>query len=93
MNVNKTFVLQMASAQMQVAGTMLQAQDVDSVGTDDVIGKVLNSGGKAVGALGQGDIQTVDESLRLVADSIYDYLGLEQPQPKPVPDPIDPPSR
>lgn len=76
--MNRAFLLMLASAQMQVAGQMLQLQDANTTGRDDVIGKVLSTGGKAVGAYGNGDVKSVDASLKLIADSIYDYLGLAQ---------------
>lgn len=76
--MNKTFLFYMASAQMQVAGRMLQAQDPNPTGRDDVIGKVLNTGGTALGAYASGDVKSVDSALKLIADSIYEYLG----QPK-----------
>lgn len=42
-----------------------------------VIGKILVSGGKAVSSLAAGNIKQVDADLKIVADAIYDYLGIQ----------------
>jgi len=79
--MNKLFLLLLAGSQMQVAGNILQAQDANTTGRDDVIGKLLTVGGKAIGAYGNGDLKTVDGSLKVIADSIYEYLGQPKTQP------------
>ncbi|HKO43354.1 MAG TPA: hypothetical protein VJU84_08690 [Pyrinomonadaceae bacterium] len=78
--MDKKFLLFLASSQMQVAGQMLQAQDTNTTGRDDVIGKLLSTGGKALGSYSAGDIKSVDASLKLIADSIYDYQGQQPPR-------------
>ena len=73
--MNKTFIFLLAAMQMQSAGLMLQAQDANTTGRDDIFGKLLSTGGKALGSYANGDVKSVDSSLKLIADSIYDFLG------------------
>ncbi|HEY6232823.1 MAG TPA: hypothetical protein VIW64_16280 [Pyrinomonadaceae bacterium] len=73
--MNKTFLLLLAASQMQVAGNLLRTQDANDTGLDDVIGKLLGPGGNALAHYAQGDVKGTDDKLKLIADSIYDYLG------------------
>lgn len=76
MALDRKFVLTLASTQLQVAGQLLEANDADNTGTDDVVGKVTVSLGKAISSFASGDATKVDADLKIIADSIYDYLGL-----------------
>ena len=82
--MNKQFILQLAGVQMQSAGTLLRMQAASESNPankkrDNVIGKVLNEGGNALLAFGVGNVHGVDQDLKLIADSIYDYLSLPVP--------------
>jgi hypothetical protein len=69
----------MAAAQIQLAGQMIQAQDTDTTGTDDIVGKILVTLGKATNSFALGDVTKVNDDLKVVADAIYDYLGITPP--------------
>lgn len=79
MALDRKFVLTLTSTQLQVAGQLLEANDSDNTGTDDVVGKVTVSLGKAISSFASGDITKVNEYLKVIADAIYDYLGLVSP--------------
>jgi len=75
---NKLLVLIIA-AQMQAFGTSLRNLDSDNKGNDDIAGQILQIGGNAINAFGNGDDKGFKKYLRLIADSIYEFLGLTQP--------------
>ena len=64
-----------ASAGMVSAGETLQLMDEDTEGGDDIAGKLLSVGGKAMQRLARGDTKGFNKNLKLVADSINEYLG------------------
>jgi hypothetical protein len=78
--MNKIFLLQLVASQMQVGGNLLRAQDINDTGIDDVIGKMMGPGADALLHYAKGEIKRSDDALKLVADSIYGYLGIPTPQ-------------
>jgi hypothetical protein len=74
---NKQFLLQLAGTQMKTAGMLLEMQDADDKGTDDVLGHVLEAGGGAVLAFSGGNIKGANGYLKTLADGINAYLATQ----------------
>jgi len=77
----KTLLLNMLTSMMSVAGQMVETASTTepnpaTAKEEAVIGKVLTSGGKAIASLLAGNVQDVGADLKVLADGIYDYLGL-----------------
>lgn len=65
-------------AQLQAFGVSLRAMDSDSKGNDDVIGSALQLSGSAIGALANSDTKGFRKYLKLVADSINEFLATSE---------------
>lgn len=76
-NSRARIAITIAAAGMITAGETIKALDEDTTGTDDIAGKLLSVGGKAMQRLARGDQKGFDKNLKLVADSIYEYLEVE----------------
>jgi len=77
----KNLLLSMLTGLMSTAGQMVETAsaaepDPATAKEEAVIGKMLTSGGKAIGSLLTGNIKDVGSDLKVIADGIYDYLGL-----------------
>jgi len=70
----KNFWLLFGLSQLSSVGAILQAQDTNTTGTDDVLGKMLVVGGKAGQAFIANKPNDVDSYLRQIRDSLTDYL-------------------
>lgn len=75
---NRILILIIA-AQMGSFGQTLKALDSDNKGNDDIIGQVLQIGGNAVQAFANSDDNGFRKYLKLIADSIYEFLGTSAP--------------
>lgn len=76
-NSRARIAIAVASGSMVAGGETLKALDEDTTGADDVAGKLLSVGGKALQKLSQGDTKGFNRNLKLVADAINDYLEEE----------------
>lgn len=77
-NSRARIAITIAAAGMTTAGETIKALDEDMEGADDVAGKLLSVGGRAMQRLSRGDRKGFDKNLRLVADAIYEYLDGER---------------
>jgi hypothetical protein len=68
-----------AGDQVRSIGKTLRRLDIDEKGEDDVIGTLMDSGGRALVAFGTGNVNDFKSYLKLAADGIYSYLGLPVP--------------
>lgn len=75
------FLLLIISAQAKAFGAVLQSLDTDDKGTDDIFGHVLSTAGSALQSYASSNDAGVKKYLKIIADSIYDFLGL-QPAPQ-----------
>lgn len=70
--------ISVAAGAAVTAGETLKALDEDLEGADDIAGKLFALGGKAAQRLVRNDQKGFDKNLRLLADSIYEYLDGER---------------
>lgn len=59
---------------MKTAGQLLELQDADNTGTDDVLGHILDAGGGAVLRFAAGDVKGANGYLKTIRDGIDEYL-------------------
>jgi hypothetical protein len=78
MAIDNKIWIQIGAGQMQMVGQILQAQDVNTTGSDDMAGKLLNVGATALNSYVRGDTKGFKGALKTIADSIYAFL--EAPQ-------------
>jgi len=70
-------ILVIAASQMTATGKLLETLKPDPKSKEFLIGEALDLGGQALGAIAGGTVGAgVDGKLKLVADAIYEHLGL-----------------
>lgn len=74
----KKFWLIFAGEQMKATGKTLANLDEDRSGADDVIGGVMDAGGRALVALALGNTDGFSGYLRQIRDGIDSYLGADE---------------
>jgi hypothetical protein len=77
---NKMLLL-IVAAQLSAFGQTLQVMDSDNKGNDDIAGTILRVSGNALNSYAANDDKGFKKYLKLIADSIYDFLGLTAGQP------------
>lgn len=75
---NKILFLVIA-AQLRAFGVTLKAIDADNKGNDDLFGTILDESGQALSSYASSDDKGFKKYLRIIADSIYTFLGLTVP--------------
>lgn len=74
MPTSTQMVYGMVGATMSSFGTMLEMQDTNTTGTDDLAGQILEHGGAALRALATGTSTTkFDQALDAIAAAIVSY--------------------
>lgn len=72
-------LLAVIAAQLSAFGVTLRNLDSDNKGNDDVFGQVLQTSGSALNAFANNDDKGFKRYLKIIADSIYSFLGLAAP--------------
>jgi hypothetical protein len=75
----KTILLISGAQGMKTASTVLSAEDTNNTGKDDVLAQVLNGGADALLAYTVNNDGKLKTALKVIADTIYSYLGLTAP--------------
>lgn len=76
-------LLAVIAAQLGAFGVTLRNLDSDNKGNDDLFGMVLQTSGNALNSYANNDDKGFKKYLRIIADSIYSFLGLTPPTPTP----------
>lgn len=66
-----------AASAMQTAGIILKNKDTNNTGSDDVAGNLLTVGSQALASYSAGDEKGFRKYLKLIADSINNFLSTD----------------
>lgn len=69
-------LLAVIAAQLAAFGVTLRNLDSDSKGNDDIFGQILQTSGNALNSFSNNDDKGFKKYLKVIADSIYSFLGL-----------------